>query len=151
VQSYGETWKRLHTKFRVNRYEELPAARFEEARAYLLAKLPQQGHGYEFDFGPNEDVQQRSAKEAARQMFDEIMRTADWNRATWTLQFANDSRFGCPTLIKRVNPDPKAITVNRDHLAAVYVDLGRLRERIDGLGLMASDLPPSWWEARRIS
>lgn len=41
VQGYSETWARLQRKFRVNSYLELPAARFEEARAYLLAKLPQ--------------------------------------------------------------------------------------------------------------
>ena len=40
IQSHGETWARLHRKFRVNSYLELPATRFDEARAYLLAKLP---------------------------------------------------------------------------------------------------------------
>lgn len=40
IQKYGETWARLQRKFRVNSYEELPAARFDEARAYLQAKLP---------------------------------------------------------------------------------------------------------------
>lgn len=41
VQGFSETWARLQRKFRVNSYLELPAAQFEEARAYLLAKLPQ--------------------------------------------------------------------------------------------------------------
>ena len=40
VQGFAETWARLQRKFRVNSYLELPAARFDEARAYLLAKLP---------------------------------------------------------------------------------------------------------------
>lgn len=40
VQGYSETWARLQRKFRVNSYLELPATRFDEARAYLLAKLP---------------------------------------------------------------------------------------------------------------
>ena len=40
VQGFSETWARLQRKFRVNSYLELPAAQFEEARAYLLAKLP---------------------------------------------------------------------------------------------------------------
>lgn len=40
AQGFGETWRRLHNKFRVNSYLELPAARFAEARAYLLGKLP---------------------------------------------------------------------------------------------------------------
>lgn len=41
VQGFGETWARLHRKFRVNSYLELPATRFAEARDYLLAKLPE--------------------------------------------------------------------------------------------------------------
>lgn len=41
VQGFAETWARLQRKFRVNSYLELPAAQFDEARAYLLAKLPQ--------------------------------------------------------------------------------------------------------------
>ena len=40
VQGFSETWARLQRKFRVNSYLELPAAQFDEARAYLLAKLP---------------------------------------------------------------------------------------------------------------
>lgn len=40
VQGFAETWARLQRKFRVNSYLELPAAQFDEARAYLLAKLP---------------------------------------------------------------------------------------------------------------
>ena len=41
IQGYGETWARLHRKFRVNSYLELPASRLEEARDYLLGKLPE--------------------------------------------------------------------------------------------------------------
>ena len=37
-QTYGETWARLHRKFRVNSYLELPASQFEEACTYLEAK-----------------------------------------------------------------------------------------------------------------
>lgn len=42
IQTYGETWSRLCKKFRVNSYHELPATRFEEARDYLLGKLPEE-------------------------------------------------------------------------------------------------------------
>ena len=41
VQSHGETWARLHNKFRVNSYHELPASQFAAARDYLLGKLPE--------------------------------------------------------------------------------------------------------------
>ena len=40
MQGFGETWNRLHRKFRVNSYLELPATKFDEARDYLLGKLP---------------------------------------------------------------------------------------------------------------
>jgi Rha family phage regulatory protein len=40
AQGYGETWARLHRKFRVNSYLELPATKFHEALAYLQAKAP---------------------------------------------------------------------------------------------------------------
>lgn len=42
VQTFSETWARLHKKFRVNSYLDLPAAQFEEASAYLLGKLTDQ-------------------------------------------------------------------------------------------------------------
>ena len=41
--------------------------------------------------------------------------------------------------------------VDRAKLAAVWVDLGKLRSRIDGLGVLESDLPPSWWQRNAIS
>ena len=42
------------------------------------------------------------------------------------------------------------LAVDRQKLAAIWNDLGKLRERVDGLGVMESDLPPSWWDAHRI-
>lgn len=46
VQAYGETWKRLQNKFRVNSYLALHPDQYEAARAYLIAKLP---NGYAGD------------------------------------------------------------------------------------------------------
>lgn len=40
VQGYGETYSRLHRKFRVNSYLELPATKYDEVCMYLRAKLP---------------------------------------------------------------------------------------------------------------
>lgn len=40
IQDYPGTWARLQNKFRVNSYLQLPASRYEEARAYLISKLP---------------------------------------------------------------------------------------------------------------
>lgn len=42
------------------------------------------------------------------------------------------------------------ITVERQHLIDLYNDLGKLQNRADGLGMLKSDLPPSWWERMRI-
>lgn len=41
--------------------------------------------------------------------------------------------------------------VDRQKLVDMYQDLGKLRARIDGLGIHESDLPPSWWVQHRIS
>ena len=40
VQGHGETWARFQKKFRVNKYEELPASGYLDARQYLIDKLP---------------------------------------------------------------------------------------------------------------
>ena len=41
IQGFAETWARLHKKFRVNSYLELPASRFEEVCGYLMGKFAQ--------------------------------------------------------------------------------------------------------------
>ena len=46
---------------------------------------------------------------------------------------------------------PGKMMVDRQKLAAVWSDLGKLRNRIDGLGMLESDLPPSWWRQQQIS
>ena len=46
---------------------------------------------------------------------------------------------------------PGKMMVDRQKLAAIWVDLGKLRNRIDGLGILESDLPPSWWSQQQIS
>lgn len=46
---------------------------------------------------------------------------------------------------------PEKMVVDRQKLAAIWKDLGVLRARIDGLGMLESDLPPSWWAQQRIS
>lgn len=44
LQTFGETWGRLHNKFRVNSYLELSTGQFEEACRYLEQKLPRRYH-----------------------------------------------------------------------------------------------------------
>lgn len=59
VQGFAETWARLHRKFRVNSYLELPASKYQEARDYLLGKLPENS-------APQMDAADGSALAAAR-------------------------------------------------------------------------------------
>lgn len=96
VQGHAETWSRLHKKFKVNSYLQLPASRCDEARAYLHAKLP---------------ASSASAPAA---------------------------------------PAGKML-VDQRKLATIWHDLGQLRERINALGILEADLPPSWWQAHAIS
>ena len=46
---------------------------------------------------------------------------------------------------------PGDIVVNRDKLASLWVDMGKLRNRINGLGMLETDLPPSWWQQQAIA
>lgn len=132
VQGFGETWARLHKRFRVNSYLELPATRFAEARDYLLGKLPEQDRAGTV----NELV-------------------AEWVRKI-------EAPNGYPASLFQPIVDavqrklghqlpPGKMMVDRQKLAAVWSDLGKLRNRIDGLGMLESDLPPSWWRQQQIS
>lgn len=56
-----------------------------------------------------------------------------------------------PAPTKRPTLPPGKILVDRQKLVDMYQDLGKLRARIDGLGILKSDLPPSWWAQHRIS
>ena len=46
---------------------------------------------------------------------------------------------------------PNAVLVDIQNLIDLYVDLGRIRNRIDGFGTLKSDLPPEWWQQQRIA
>lgn len=132
VQGFAETWARLHKRFRVNSYLELPATRFEEARDYLLGKLPEQDRAGTV----NELV-------------------AEWVRKIEAPNGYPASLF--QPLVDAVQRKlghqlpPGKMVVDRQKLAAVWSDLGKLRNRIDGLGILESDLPPSWWRQQQIS
>lgn len=40
--------------------------------------------------------------------------------------------------------------VSRQHLASIYTDLGKLRDRIDAMAMPAQDLPPAWMQQYEI-
>ena len=52
---------------------------------------------------------------------------------------------------RMVELPPGKTIVDVRKLAAIWVDLGKLKSRVDGLGCLESDLPPSWWEQHAIS
>ena len=120
VQTFGETWNRLHNKFRVNSYLELPATKYDEVCAYLQGKLPD---GYAdsvvFDSGaptpPVLDLQRihaamQTATQASAQVqqavFESVLAGNDeWKFGRWLLSFITDSKLAAPAVIQRVGHD----------------------------------------------
>ncbi|WP_218144448.1 phage antirepressor N-terminal domain-containing protein [Giesbergeria anulus] len=120
VQTFGETWNRLHNKFRVNSYLELPATKYDEVCAYLRGKLP---NGYAdsvvFDSGaptpPVLDLQRihaamQTATQASAQVqqavFESVLAGNDeWKFGRWLLSFITDSKLASPAVIQRVGHD----------------------------------------------
>ncbi len=47
-------------------------------------------------------------------------------------------------------PAAGKMLVSRQHLASIYTDLGKLRDRIDAMAMPAQDLPPAWWQQYEI-
>ena len=138
VQGHGETWSRLHKKFRVNSYLQLAATRHTEARQYLIGKLP---YGY-----ATGDVQHEPTAQA---LSDQVAR--------WVRQLETDNGAMVEVFmpiyraVRKQVERPGTLNVDRRKLAAIWVDLGKLKSRVDGLGVLESDLPPSWWAANAIS
>lgn len=138
VQGHRETWSRLHKKFRVNSYLQLAATRHTEARQYLIGKLP---YGY-----ATGDVQHEPTAQA---LSDQVAR--------WVRQLETDNGAMVEVFmpiyraVRKQVERPGTLNVDRRKLAAIWVDLGKLKSRVDGLGVLESDLPPSWWQSNAIS
>lgn len=142
VQGRGETWTRLHRKFRVNKYAELPAAKHLEARKYLIAKLPNGVYeGVVFDAEPVKpqdsellksafSLATEVAASAMRTVFDAVIDGKDvskWDRWMFCL---NHDREGKPTI-------PWAKPIQSD---AMVVSMKELPTRIlEPNGMMSSD------------
>ena len=47
-------------------------------------------------------------------------------------------------------PAAGKMLVSRQHLASIYTDLGKLRDRIDAMAMPAQDLPPAWMQQYEI-
>ena len=131
VQGHGETWARLHNKFRVNSYLELPATRHLEARQYLLAKLPKGdgGGGVVLD-EPDLAERIKRANQTAidvgarvqAQMFNAVLNGGDdWRHQRWVVEFITDTRHA--------SGPPTISTVPADFYIGSIKDLaGRIRQ-----------------------
>ena len=112
IQKYDETWARLHNKFRVNAYHELPATRYEDARAYLLGKLPEDTcttmtptpQPLSADRARAAfDAATRAAGEVQRTVFDAVMSgNDDWKHQRLLLAFVTDSAIAAPAYVRPI-------------------------------------------------
>lgn len=129
-QKHGETWARLHRKFRVNSYLELPAAQFAEARDYLLGKLPEPQPIPRFDTQALQDALAASnaiASQVQAVAFAQLLSHADaWHNERWMLAFV-EGRDG------KLQPYAKMLA--HDAIAMPVAQIAR--------AIATSDLQPS--------
>ena len=143
IQKHGETWARFQKKFRINKYEELPASRYEEARSYLISKLPM---GYEGEVVETTATLELSDPERMKLAFStaceasaQVQRTVfnammqgdadEWQHSRYLLNLNYDSQ-GRPTL-------PHAQPIATDQMV---VSFSSLPQRIaDGEIMSATD------------
>ena len=107
VQGFAETWARLHKKFRVNSYLELPATRFDEARDYLLGKLPETPAPALPDMNRTRaafDAAAQAAASVQTAVFNAVLAGNDeWKFDRWLLAFIDDSVKAAPAHVWRLN------------------------------------------------
>lgn len=140
VQKHAETWARFQKKFRINSYEELPASRYEEARAYLIAKLP---NGYagevvsevpapqmSLDDAVRLDMAFNLATQAAAQMQREVFKgvmagDASWKHGRLMLSFDATGEGGLVSNVKPIDHSAYVMPLEHFHCAvedALFVD-----------------------------
>lgn len=148
VQKHAETWARFQKKFRINSYEELPASRYEEARAYLIAKLP---NGYAGEVVSEVPVPQLSlddavrldmafnlATQAAAQMQREVFKgvmagDASWKHGRLMLSFDATGEGGLVSNVKPIDHSAYVMPLEHFHCAvedALFVDAPTLAKLV---------------------
>lgn len=103
-QTYGETWARLQSKFRVNKYEFLPASKFDEAREYLLGKLPEPEPIVNLNKTKAAfDAASQAAASVQTAVFNAVLSGNDeWKYSRWMLAFIDDSAKGSPAYVRQL-------------------------------------------------
>lgn len=110
VQGFAETWARLHKKFRVNSYLELPATKFDEARDYLLGKLPEAAPAPALpDMNRTRaafDAAAQAAASVQTAVFNAVLSGNDeWKHSRWMLAFIDDSAKAAPAYVRQMDRD----------------------------------------------
>lgn len=122
IQGHGETWARFQNKFRVNSYLQLPASRYEEARAYLISKLPNGYAGAVYEENvPLERLD--SALAAANTVAMQIqhaavmamMKSEDLRRGRWMVSFGYGAD-AAPS-VKQIDGNACVLPIDKFHLA----------------------------------
>lgn len=122
IQGHGETWARFQNKFRVNSYLQLPASRYEEARAYLIGKLPNGYAGAVYEENvPLErlDAALAAANTVAMQVqhaaLMSMMKSEDLRHGRWMVSFGYGSD-AAPS-VKQIDGNVCVLPVEKFHLA----------------------------------
>ena len=134
-------WSKLKAHFKTD-YRHIPAVEFHEA-VNILAR-----HVAEWevvDEAPKDALLTDTIERLARQLTTGNGAPVELFMPLYEAICAKLARRGMVLL------RPGQIVVDSQKLAAVWFDLGKLRNRIDGLGVMESDLPPSWWAQNAIT
>lgn len=164
IQSYGETWKRLQNKFKVNSYLQLPATSHLEARQYLVAKLPNGHHPEVLDEAPTLNLTDadrldsamtlalEAGAQAQRSVFNAVMAgSSDWKHGRYMLRFDTAVSNAAVARVNAIERDACVLPMERFHEAieesftvdaqtlarlasTCAVKLGRMAQRLNGPG-----------------
>lgn len=133
-------WSKLKAHFKTD-YRHIPAGEFHEA-VNILAR-----HVAEWEL-VDEAPQERTVNEIVADWVKKI-ETPNGYPAFLFQPLVDAVLRKSGKRIVELPPGKTIVDVNK--FAAIWVDLGKLRRRMDGLGAIESDLPPSWWAANAIS
>lgn len=136
-QSYGETWARLHNKFRVNSYLELSAQQFEDACDYLRAKAPQVPVLNMAQVTRSMEAANAVAAQVQSAVFEKLMTgNSRMGNGRWMLSFASgrdNTTVPCVTPI-----DDDAFVMSLAYLATAIVAPGGMMPSNTDLANLAS-------------
>ena len=122
-QSYGETWARLHNKFRVNSYLELSAQQFEDACDYLRSKAPQAPAMNMAQVTSSMEAANVVAAQVQAAVFEKLMTgNSRMGNGRWMLSFASGRDNTTVPCVTPINDD--AFVMSLAYLATAIVAPG---------------------------